>query len=358
MKFLRIPILFAIIMGYATASTFRETELGEAIDNRDFATVKKLCEQNESLCEEGMDYVFDTKDNDFIADFIKFGSLVTGYAGFSLLKKSPEAAKMIASRIGVTEEDMESIGPRSNPAISPKKFVSLLNKMPTCKGQECAVILGVRWLFAAKRTDCIYPLLDAIEGKKFLNKFLNYTLFLVTFITATRFNEEVWAEHLHDYFMIGPDNYSIGLIYSGMRGVQDPIFKMLLATADRQDLRKLQAHKGYAQLSVESRAAIDEALPIAKPGGARLRLSFERVMVAKQTFEEFTSLGIPKVIADIIGSYAVLRPNLGERAETARRVINEIIGVSSATEIIGDIVAYFVGTDEDCETSVCKFDTE
>ena len=84
MKLLSSATLFAIFIKCITASAFSETELGQAIDRRDFETVKELCKQNEALCEEGINYVIDTKDPDFIAEFIKKAELLTGYTILAL----------------------------------------------------------------------------------------------------------------------------------------------------------------------------------------------------------------------------------------------------------------------------------
>ena len=66
---------------------FSDTELDEVIDDSKFGTVKELCERDEVLCEKAINYVIDTKDPNFITEFIKGTGFVTAYTLVALYRK-------------------------------------------------------------------------------------------------------------------------------------------------------------------------------------------------------------------------------------------------------------------------------
>lgn len=169
-----------------------ETELGQAIDRRDFETVKKLCKQDEALCEEGINYVIDTKNPDDIAEFIKRAELLTGYTLLALWRKQPEIRKEIFGKIGISPSDMDGIGSRSNPMRTPEKVIALLDKVTIPNHQELTIAMGIKWLFIAElANDYIDPLLTALSGKKFLCEGLKYYALGMIFILATQYRDEL-----------------------------------------------------------------------------------------------------------------------------------------------------------------------
>ncbi len=207
-------------------------------------------------------------------------------------------------------------------------------------------MVGVHWLFLSQHTKYFYPLLDALEGHEFLSKRLNQAGIQMAFKSGAQYHIETWTQQFYDHIFIPPRTYADGLILSGHDNAHNPIFEQLLVEADQGDLQELQKRTDYAGQSVDFRAAIEEALCTAEPGETRFNRPYWRVKIAKETFEEIAGLGIIKVIADIISSYAVYRHYFGKRAGTAKRIIDEITGASTATEEIGYIVSSFVGTDE------------
>ena len=124
---------------------------------------------------------------------------------------------------------------------------------------------GIWDLFDEKRTECIDPLLTALEGKKFLSNRLKEIAIQAAFKAGAKHHNSTWVERFFDHPAVTPDVYANGLIWSGDDNAQDPIFKWLLAEADRADLQALQSHEYYKYLSPEFRAAIEQALPKANP---------------------------------------------------------------------------------------------
>ena len=82
-------------------------------------------------------------------------------------------------------------------------------------------------------------------------------------------HNNTWVERFFDHPAVTPDVYANGLILSGNDNAQDPIFKWLLAEADRADLQAVQSKEYYEYLSTEFRAAIEQALLTANPEGSR-----------------------------------------------------------------------------------------
>ena len=74
---MNISILLAItiLLKCVIASEFGKTEIGHAIDGRNLGEVQRLCGQDKSLWEQASDYVVDTGDPDFIANFLNLGML-------------------------------------------------------------------------------------------------------------------------------------------------------------------------------------------------------------------------------------------------------------------------------------------
>lgn len=158
MKSLRTATLAVIFMKCITASIGIENNIYEAIDNNEFETVKELCKHDATLWEKVVDYVVDTKDPNFIANFIKQTDFVTGYAFMALCRKPKVIMRKVQDRVGRSEDECYNRAARSNPMLLPDKFIVLLNKIPTAEGQGLAFEMGIEWLFIENRTDCIYPL--------------------------------------------------------------------------------------------------------------------------------------------------------------------------------------------------------
>ena len=112
---------------------FSDTELGEAIDNNRFDTVKELRVQDDVLCEKAIDYVIDTKDPNFIAEFINGTGFVTGYTLMALCRKPRATVMDIVDKISLSLEDYDRVASQSNPMLPPNKFIAILNKMPTAE---------------------------------------------------------------------------------------------------------------------------------------------------------------------------------------------------------------------------------
>src|ERR1700678_1666330 len=82
-----ILLVITILLKCVITSEFDKTEIGQAIDGRNLGEVQRLCGQDKSLWEQASDYVVDTGDVDFLANFLKIGILVTGYLVLTLCRR-------------------------------------------------------------------------------------------------------------------------------------------------------------------------------------------------------------------------------------------------------------------------------
>ena len=119
-----ILLAIAILLKCVIASEFGKTEIGQAIDDRNMGEVQRLCGQDKSLWEQASDYVVDTGDVDFIANFLKIGMLVTGYALLTLCRKH-DIIDSVIGKIGLSFEDLVMKSAQADPILSLEKFMNL-----------------------------------------------------------------------------------------------------------------------------------------------------------------------------------------------------------------------------------------
>ena len=150
MNFLYFIILILAIIGYVIASEFDMTEIGQAIDDRNLEEVQRLCGQDKSLWEQASDYVVDTEDVDFIANFLKIGMLVTGYALLTLCRKY-DIFDSVVEKIGFSFDDLVIKSAQADPILSLEKFMSLLNRMPIDDGWIAFIDISTK-IFVHHRT--------------------------------------------------------------------------------------------------------------------------------------------------------------------------------------------------------------
>ena len=112
-----------------------------------------------------LNYVVDTKDQEFIFNFAKQAEIEKVTLLVALhRKKSP---KIIEEAFKVFKFDQDDLKwAASNPELmcSPDDLFNLLGKIEKQEDQERAIDDGVWNLFAHKRTECLDPFLDALES--------------------------------------------------------------------------------------------------------------------------------------------------------------------------------------------------
>jgi len=172
---------------------------------------------------------------------------------------------------------------------SPETFLDRLVEVETPEGQESAVKMGIFKLFDSKRTDCIRPLLAALESRKLLSKRLKDIAIQEAFDWGARKHSEYWVKALYDNPAITSEVYASGLAGSGRLYAQDPVFKWLLATASRKDLQAVRDSGEHLCGFEDFRVAFNEALSVAKSDKARVGVIGPRAKAVKKIVSEVVS---------------------------------------------------------------------
>ena len=342
MKLLQAATLAAISMKCLAASTVGMIQVRDAIEKRDFATIKDLFKGNLPLCYETINYVIDTKDRDLIVNFIKHAELANGYTFAALYQKKlmeviPEIFKEFDLSKGVT---LIPPGSPQELLCSPGKFLELIRRITTLRGQAAAVEDGIRGTFVYKRTDCIDPLLDVLEGHGSLKE---HAIRIVFLEGAMRHNE-TWVRGFYDHPAITPAIYFNATFSRGQFDVRNPVFKWLLTTAGQGDLQAMQVtikSNGLKDDFPDFVHAVEQAISSAKPGKVRLSPIGQR---AKTTIEVAGEL-VPQVLAIIIGSFVTEELMLWEKVKMAREAISERTN-DPVPEEIGNIIGSYLGEDD------------
>lgn len=353
MKFLHAAVLSATFIGWVIASRNREIRLRKAIDESDLATIKEWCEEdkNWSLCNAGLKYAVETKDPDFVIKYIRQVRLVSRITLTTLYEKGSKAAiEEVLEEINFHQADWVYAASQPEILCTPEKFIDILSKITTPKDQKSAVGVGIWNLFYTKLTDCINPLLAALEKEKLLNEHLmDITIQEIFKQALPRFYDGTWAKRYYDHPAITPEVYAYALICSGRHELQAPGFQWLLTTADHEDLLAVQKSDDYRRAYFRFRHLIEKAVSKVKPGISRLDDPIRRVKIAERTLDKIPHVRMSKEIVDIIGAYVTRRTSTRKRAEITKQIINEILGASPAIEIISQTIRFYVDDDVEAD---------
>ena len=128
-------------------------------------------------------------------------------------------------------------------ACMPQRFTYLLKKIDNKEDQELAVRSGVDALFDKNKTECLDPLLSALNEGTFLSKDLENIAIRQAFRSASSYTDDraLLAKRFFDHPAISAKDYSDAL-YDSYRngGKTKELFYWLLARADRQDLEAVK----------------------------------------------------------------------------------------------------------------------
>ena len=278
MKLLQTATLAAIFVKCLAASTVGMIQVRDAIEKRDFATIKVLFKGNLLLCYETINYVIDTEDHDLIVNCIKHAELANWYTLAALHSKRLMEVILESFKEFDLSKRTTSIPPGSPQELvcSPEKLLELIKGITTLRGQIAAVQDGIRGMFFYKRTDCIDPLLDVLEG----HESLKVVAIRMVFVEGALRRNETWVRGFHNHPAIIPGIYASGLTMCGQFDARNPVCKWLLATTGQNDLQAVQVslnssglkdrHPGFAH-------AVGQVISFAKPGKVRLSPIGQRV---------------------------------------------------------------------------------
>lgn len=317
-KLFQAIVLSIVFVKYAGASAFSNPKLGQAIDSEDFEAIKRLCEGHQPLYYEGIDYAIETKPSGFIINFINQTNQSKAYTLAALYRKGSKAViEEVLKEIDFSQKDLVAAASEHELMCIPGQFTSLFSKITTSKDQEYVIEEGIRWLFINERTDCIVPLLTALDDKSFQSKHLKNIAIQKIFKKGAEYRKEVWTRSFFDHPAITSTVYAIGLITTGRAGIQNTVFHSLLTKADKDDLRAVQRSDNYSSLRSEFRTAIETAIFKANFGGTRLSAPVKRAEIARETIGEIIGTPTPTSarIYDIIGAYVTEYGDMDEEWE-------------------------------------------
>jgi len=208
---------------------------------------------------------------------------------------------------------------------SPDDLVKLLGKIEKQEDQEGAIENGVRNLFHQDCTECLDPLLAALEGNGSL-KHLKDVATKTAFERGSSLDNQPIVERFYDHPAVTSEVFAKGLISSGFQSIQEPIFAFLLAEADQDDLIAVKKDAHYKYSTSEGfKKVIDKALLIAKPGGTRFtHRDPQRAKIMMEAFNENPNMGIPTEISELIASYLVPESTLEPRIRVLNLVMNAL----------------------------------
>lgn len=348
MKILHIGVIAAIFVKCATASSDDiMSQFCKAIDEENMDKAVKLHQSNSKHYQDKLNYVVDTKGQEFIFKFAEQAS-INNYSLLTALhrKKSPEIIEEAFKVFKFNQADLFNTSCEPELTCSPDALLNLLGKIENRKHQERAIAQGIGRLFDFGPAKCIMPLLNTLESKKSLN-YLEEAAIKQAFISGSSDGNKLIVDRYYDHPAITSEYYAWGLINSGRNPARNPAFIFLLGNADMDDLIAAKKDTVYTYNPDEFKKAIEDALLIAKPSGYRMisrAPQMAKIMIG--TLDD-PIMGIPKVIVHLIGNYLVdeliLKSVLAlvEQNKASERQTNEDKAklISAEFEDLGNMIA-------------------
>ena len=310
MKLLQAAVLYAICVGYVTASHLDYVGydgLCSAIDEGRLDVAVDLVKQDETLGKKGIEYVIEKSDPDLIANFVN----QTNQANASTLeelwkKRSNETFEKILEKVNFPQQALVDLTSSYWVGRYPETFLVLFNKIVKPEDQEKAVEKCIE-LLAHSSTE-ISRLLNALKGRAFRSERLEDFAIQKSFMAGTESGiVDLLPEDISSHAAITPELYADALIVTAYWGRYNSMRIFLLKHADRYDLQTVKEKACYAGLKVEFRDAIEEALKAPAPGGTRTRTyDIQTVEKAEETFADLGSSGISKDVFSIASDFVAL----------------------------------------------------
>src|ERR1700738_2161095 len=97
---------------------------------------------------------------------------------------------------------------------SPNDLFNILSKIEEQEYQKEAIQKGIDNLFYKERTECVIPLLDALEGNESF-KHLKDIAIKRAFGNGSVWRNKSLMERFYDHYAVTPEVYAGVLIYSG-----------------------------------------------------------------------------------------------------------------------------------------------
>ena len=292
--------------------------LREVIDRRELETAVVLYKQDRLIHHQGIDYVIEKQFPEFIVSFIRHAYETNGYILSTLCRKgSKEIIESVLEKVDFPQQDLVDEAAHHASRCNIEKLVVLLDKIETPERQESVVRSSIGHVLDNCSTDRLYFFLNALRRKSLLSGRLENGAIQMAFKNGVDLGREDLLKRTFDHPAITPGLYADALtVTERLWEFRKPAREWLLKEADRDDLQEVQGRNDYKDMKPEFRAAIDEALKTAQPGGTRTHI-IQRVERVEEIFEEFGPSGVYEDPTKLISAY------LGVDTPTPRRNAKE-----------------------------------
>jgi len=227
-------------------------------------------------------------------------------------------------------------------ACAPAKFINILKRITGRRWQKEAVKGGVEKLFDSNKTECINPLLSALESNTSLDQEVKDSAvkyaFLKASLHATDNRAASLAKAYYNHSAILAGNYSDALyLFYEKEDSKHELFYWLLKEADIGDLEAVKNNEEWKYMFNEFKEAINEALKTAKPAGTRTMLHHDIQVTekAEELFEnEIADLGMIEDLADVISKYVTpVAPTPRRRKQLAQRATEKALKQTTTSDV-------------------------
>jgi hypothetical protein len=164
-------------------------------------------------------------------------------------------------------------------ACMPQRFSYFLGKITSGEEQDWIVMNGVRALVDYNKTECLNPLLTALDKGTFMNPELENVAIRCAFWASSFYQNgrALFVKRFFDYPAVSAVRYSSALYNSYWNRHQDTsLFYWLLKNADYQDLQAAKDKEYFTGQQLEFQNAVDKALRGVGPD-PRPRITLKRI---------------------------------------------------------------------------------
>ena len=158
-----------------------------------------------------LNYVVDTKDQEFIFEFAKQAKVGNSALLVALHRK--KSHEMIEEAFKVFEFDQDDLSEAASDLelmCSPDDLVNLLGKIEKQEDQEGLFEMVLWSLLVSERTECLEPLLNALDGNESF-KHLKDVAIKEAFDERISYGNKSIVERLYDHPAVTSEDYAEGL---------------------------------------------------------------------------------------------------------------------------------------------------
>ena len=238
----------------------------EAVQKGDMGTAINVFNLSKhELGEYGIRYLINTRRSANVIELIKniaHGSLKVWALETLLVHADQPLIDKVFDKLDFPDSFLTSVASRVDLTCVPDRYVYLLKKITDKAKREEAVKGGVLALFQGSKTECLDPLISALESTPTWGTAVKNIAIRTAFNLAPDhgINQGVWAKRFFDHPAVSAVDYSHAL-YNAYKDwtPHNELFYWLVVRADRQDLEEVMRtslfpgiNPSFAKLSIKS----------------------------------------------------------------------------------------------------------